>query len=89
MSTDVEFFETIPFSLPSTITSSREDDDLLVYYVSLLVPPPTLIPVKPHITQVYSRRQDPLVSSPTPAASKLDPVSGDDLPISLRKGKRQ
>ena len=89
MSTDVAIFETIPFSLSSTITSLGEDDDLLVYYVSLPVPPPTPIPVKPLITQVYSRRQNPLVSSPTLATSKLDPVSSDDLPISLRKGKRQ
>ena len=34
-STDVAFFETIPFSLSSTIMSPREDDDLLVYHVSL------------------------------------------------------
>ena len=53
VSTDVEFFETTPFSLPSTIKSPGEDDDLLVYYVSLPVPTPAPIPVKPLITQVY------------------------------------
>ena len=49
------------------------------------VPPPT----KPPITQVYTRRQHPLVSSPPPAASTSDPILSDDLPIALRKGKRQ
>ena len=89
MSTDVAFFETTLSSLPSTVTSSREDDDLLVYYVSLPVPTPAPIHVKPSITQVYSRRQNPPVSSPTPAASTFDPISNDDLPIALRKGKHQ
>ena len=53
VSTDVAFFDTTPFSLPSTVTSPGEDDDLLVYYVSLPVPTPALIPVKPPINQVY------------------------------------
>ena len=61
----------------------------MVYYASLPVPNPALILVKRPITQVYSRRQNPPVSSPTSAASTLDPVSNDDLPITLRKGKRQ
>ena len=89
VSTDIAFFETTPFSLPSTITSPREDDDLLVYYASLLVPTPNLIPIKPLITQAYSQRQNPLVSSPPLAASTSGPVLGDDLPIALHKGKRQ
>ena len=89
VSTDIVFFATTPFSLSSTVTSPREDDDLLVYYVSLPVPTPTLIPVKPPITQAYSRRQNLSVSSPTPVASTLDPIFSDDLPIALRKGKRQ
>ena len=89
VSTDVAFFETTPFSLPSTTTSPREDDDLLVYYVSLPVPTPAPIPIKPLITRAYSRRQNPPVSSSTPTTSILDPVSNDDLPIALRKGKRQ
>ena len=54
MSTDVTFFETIPFSLSSTVTSLEEADDLLVYYVSLSVPTRAPIPIKPLITQVYS-----------------------------------
>ena len=45
--------------------------------------------VKPPITQVYTRRQHPPVSSPPPTASTSDPVLSDDLPIALRKGKRQ
>ena len=89
VSTDVAFFETTLFSLPSTITSPTKDDDLLVYNVSLPVPTHALIHVKPPITQVYSRRQNPPISSPTPATSTLDPISSDDLPITVRKGKRQ
>ena len=98
MSIDVSFFETIPFSLPSTVMSMGEDDDLLVYYVSLSVPTPTLIPVKPPITlipvkplitQVYSRGLNPTVSSLTQADSTLDPISSDDLPIALCKGECQ
>ena len=89
MSIDVTFFETTSFFILSTITSPGEDDDLLVYYVSLPFPTPALIPVKPLITQVYSRNQNPPVSSPTPAASPLDPISSDDLSIVLHKGKRQ
>ena len=89
VSTDVALFETILFSLLSTLTSLGKDDDLLVYYVSLLVPTPAPIPVKPLITQVYSRCQNPLVLSLTPTASTLDPVSSDDHPISFCKGKRQ
>ena len=98
MSTDVAFFETTPFSPSSTVTSQGEDDDLLVYMVSLqvptLAPAPFFIaldpvPLKPPITQVYSRRQNPPISCPTTAASSLDSVYNDDLPIALRKGKRQ
>ena len=97
MSTDVAFFETTPFFLSSTVTSRGEDDDLLVYTVSLLVLTsapspifiaPTPVLVKPPITQVYSRRQNPSVSSPTPTASSLDLIQNDDLLIAFRKGKR-
>ena len=88
MSTNVVFCETTPFSLPSIVTSPREDDDLLVYYVSLPVPTAAPIPVKPPITQIYSQHQNSPVSSPTPTTSTLDPVSSDNLPIALRKGKR-
>ena len=88
-STDIAFFKTTLFSLPSTVTSLGEDDDLLVYHVSLPVPIPAPIPVKPLITQVYSQRQNPLISNPTLAASTLDPVSNDDLLITLCKGKHQ
>ena len=50
MSINVALFETTPFSLSSTITSSGEDDDLLVYYVVLPVPISTPIPIKSPIT---------------------------------------
>ena len=81
------YFETTLFSLSSTVMSLGENDDLLVYYVSLPIPTPTLIDVKPPITQVYSRCQNPQVLSPTPVSSTLDPISSNDLPIALRKGK--
>ena len=48
-----------------------------------------LVPIKPLITQVYSRCQKPSVSSPTPVASSSYPVHNDDLPIALCKGKHQ
>ena len=38
---------------------------------------------------MYSRRQNPPVYSPTLAALSSDPIQNDDLPIALRKGKRQ
>ena len=86
MFTDVTFFETTLFSLSSSVTNQGEGDDLLVYTISSLVPlapstllassTPTLapVPVKPPITQVYSRCQNPPVSSPTPVASSSNPV---------------
>ena len=65
MSTDVTFFETIPFSFSSSVTSQGEGDDLLVFTISSPVPSaplaPTLAPVhvkRPPITQVYSQRQN-------------------------------
>ena len=98
VSTNVTFFETTPFSLSSPVTSQGEGDDLLVYNISSpvpltpLAPPaptPALVPVKPPITRVYSRRQSSPVFSPTPAASSSDPVQNNNLLIALRKGKRQ
>ena len=88
VSTDVTFFETIPFSLSLSVTSQGEEDDLLVYTVSLPAPTPVPVLVKPPITQLYFRCQNPLVFSPTPATSSLDLVQSDDLPIALRNGKR-
>ena len=95
VSSDVTFFKTAPFSFSSPITSQGEGDDLLVYTISSPVPPappaptPALAPIKPAITQVYSQRHNPPISSPTPAASSSDPVQNDNLLIALRKGKRQ
>ena len=59
--------------------------------VPALVKPAPLIPalVKSPITQVYTRLQNPPVSGPPPAALTSDPVPDDDLPIALRKGRRQ
>ena len=46
-------------------------------------------PAKPPIVQVYSRRPVTTDTYPAPAPSSSDPSSDLDLPISLRKGKRQ
>ena len=94
MSIDVTFFETTPFSLSSPVTSQGEDDDLLVFTIasstpsaSTLAPVLVKLAIRP-IAHVYSRRQNPLISSPTLTALSLDPVQNDDLLIDLRKGKR-
>ena len=93
VSVDVTFLESVPFSLPPTHTSQGEEDDLLVYTLAspIVSPEPTPVPtqVKPPITQVYTRRQHPLILGPPPTTSTLDPVLSDNLPIALRKGKRQ
>ena len=88
---DVTFLENVPFSSPPTHTSQGEEGDLLVYTLvsPIISPEPAPVPalVKLPITQVYTRHQHPLVSSPLLAASTSDPVLSDDLPIALRKGK--
>ena len=99
VSTNVKFFENVPYSSPSTHTSQGEADGLLVYTIASPVAPPVpapkklappiLAPVKPPITQVYTRCQNPPVSSPSPATSTSDPVPDDDLLIALRKGRHQ
>ena len=89
VSTNVTFFETTPFSLSSLVTSQGEDEDLLVYNIASPAPTPAPIPIKPLITQVYSRRQNPPDSGLTPTASSSNPVQNDDLRIALRKGKHQ
>ena len=89
VSADVIFFENTSFSQYLIHTSQGEDDDLLVYSLASLAPafvPPL---TKPPITQVYARRQHLLVSSPPPTILTSNPVLSDDLPIALRKGKRQ
>ena len=99
VSADVKFFENVLFSSPPTHTSQGEADDLLVYTIASPVAPPVLAPVKlappvptpvkPPITKVYTRCQNPPISGPPSAASTSDPVPDDDLPITLRKGRRQ
>ena len=92
VSTDVTFFETTLFSLSSPVSSQGEGDDLLVYTISSLaplVPTPAPVPVKPPITKVYSRCQNPPISSPTLIALSSDPVWNDNLRIALCKVKRQ
>ena len=66
---------------------------MFVYTLASLIvfPEPASVPaqVKPPITQVYTRQQHSLVSSPPLAASTSNPVLSKDLPIAPRKGKRQ
>ena len=54
MSTNVAFFETNPFSLPSTVTSEGDEEDLLVYTLASLIisseSAPVHSQVKPPIT---------------------------------------
>ena len=89
VSTDVTFLENTPFSPNQIHTSQGKDYDLLVYTLASLAPASVPPRTKPPITQVYARRLHPPVSSPPPTASTSDPVLSDDLPIALRKGKRQ
>ena len=60
-----------------------------MYTISSPTPTPAHVPIKPPKTQVYSRPQNPPVSSPTLATSSSDPIQSDNLPIALRKGKCQ
>ena len=93
VSTDVAFFETTPFSLPSTVTSQGEAKDLLVYTLTSPIvsfePASVHTQVNPHITQIYTQRQHPPISSLPPTASTSNPVLSDDLLIALRKYKHQ
>lgn len=95
VSTDVTFLEHAPFFPTSQSFDKGENDDLLQYHViykttespSSSVPPPPL----PPIIHTYSRRKDSPASCSAPVSSSaLDPGPSDlDLPIALRKGKRQ
>ena len=60
-----------------------------MYTIASPVVPPIPAPVKPPITQVYTRRQNPPIFGSPPATSTLDPIPDDYLPISLRKGRHQ
>ena len=62
---------------------------MLVYTIASPVAPPIPALVKPPITQVYTRCQNPPISSPPPAASTSNPIPNDDFPITLRKGRRR
>ena len=89
VSADVKFLENVPFSQSLIHISQGEDDDLLIYNIASQEPThvPTL--VKPPIILVYSRYQNPPVSSPKQTASLSNPVHNDDLPITFHKGKCQ
>ncbi|KAM7472959.1 hypothetical protein LguiA_011142 [Lonicera macranthoides] len=89
VSSDVTFLENTPYSLPSTSDNQEEDDNWLIYTILSSKPVAEPASVKPLIHHVYTRRRPALDSCPTPTPSSLDPASSDDLPIALRKGKRQ
>ena len=61
---------------------------MFVYTLASPALAPVPAQVKPPIAQVYTRLHPP-VSSLILATSTSDPVLSDDLPIALRKGKRQ
>ena len=67
----------------STPIHQRKDYDLLVYTITSSAPVCESDPAKPPILQVYSRRQIPSATCPTPAASSSNPTSSDALPIAL------
>ena len=85
---NVKFFEKVPFSSPPTHTSQGEANDLLVYTIASPVAPPVPASVKPPITQVYTRCQNPPIFCPPPTTSTSGPVPDDDLPSALRKSRR-
>ncbi|XP_060969394.1 retrovirus-related Pol polyprotein from transposon TNT 1-94 isoform X4 [Cannabis sativa] len=101
VSIDVTFVENTPyFSSSPTSTSQGEDDDLLVYSVTSYAPDTcsggSLVPSPASVvTPTMSTPPPPPpplpppVSCPAPASSSSDPEIPDDLPIALRKGKRQ
>ena len=88
VSVDATFLENTSFSQDLIHTSQGEDDDFPVYTLASLAPAFVPSLTKPSITQVYAQHQHPLISSPPPDASTSDPILSDDLPITLRKGKR-
>ena len=87
VSTYVTFLKTASFAPSPIHTSQEENDGFLIYTISSPRSAPFPASIKHPITQVYTRRQNPPVSSPIPAASTSYPVPRDDLPITLRKGK--
>jgi hypothetical protein len=91
VSSDISFFETTPFFPMSKIYYYKgENDDILVYNITTTINHASSndpVPIKPVITQVYSRRPAPDNSRPPPAPTSTDPSL--NLPIVVRKGKRQ
>ena len=75
-------------SRPIVGQSSMVDSDASLAHLGTVVDVPPA-PVKPPIVQVYSRHPVIKDTCPAPALSSSDPSSDLDLPISLRKGKRQ
>ena len=69
-----------PISPPISDTTHNSPDPPLPSDPTPTMPPPPF--------KVYSRRPPP-ISCPAPASSSSDPDLSDDLPIALRKGKRQ
>ncbi|KAJ9678523.1 hypothetical protein PVL29_020646 [Vitis rotundifolia] len=92
-SEDTSFFSsptssTMVNSRPTVGQSSMVDSDASFAHLGTIVDV-LPAPVKPPIVQVYSRRQVTIDTCPAPAFSSSDPSSDLDLPIRLRKSKRQ
>ncbi|KAJ9671119.1 hypothetical protein PVL29_027218 [Vitis rotundifolia] len=75
-------------SRPTGGQLSMVDSDASLAHLGTVVDVPTA-PVKPPIVQVYSRGPVTTDTCPTATPSSSDPSSDLDLPISLRKGRRQ
>ena len=90
MSSDILFFETTPFfPMLKIYNCEGENNDILVYNITTTINASSNdpIPIKPVIIQVCSRRPPLDNSRPPPAPTSTDPCL--DLPIAVRKGKRQ
>ncbi|KAL6313697.1 hypothetical protein AAG906_010115 [Vitis piasezkii] len=101
VSTDVVFSEDTPFYSSPSNSESEEGENWLIYQETIPSTPtdsseqPHAVvdllpaPAKPPIVQEYSRHQETKDTCPAPTSSLSDPPSDLDLPIGLRKGKRQ
>ena len=102
VSTNVVFSEDTPFySSPPNSKSEGNGEHWLIYQVTIPSIPTDsseqphavvdllFAPAKPPIVQEYSRHQEIKDTCPALTSSLSDPPSDLDLPIGLRKGKRQ
>ena len=95
---DVTFLEHCSFFPASfkSVEHTGEQDDVLLYRICYpsphvpVIPSPPPPPPRPLVHRVYARRQNPDKCPLPVSSSELDLTTSDnDLPIALRKGKRQ